>query len=480
MSDGQQLPSIEQRSPSSTSDQDGAPGRPRPGRRGGAGFQVMGRLALRDALQVMSSRTYLGLFFAPLLLVLLLGFLVVSVTIMLVAIKVATPADKGSPLGHDKIIVVIPAQLEGAGRSQLEAALAYLQKAPPAAPEEARLFQRFVTFLKDSRSLTGIPESSVERPPASATAGALTGTTSATAVPPGSAPLATGDALVMDVKPGADWSSVAAQIPDTYDLGLSLSVGADGQLTYAVASDPALLFSRLMQRRVEGLIEEYNLSLGRQTPSARVPLVIHDQVAGAPDLWLVRSLLLLAGFGITFMYHSVGVQSVAGVLAGERDARTLDILMSLPITRRQILYGKLLGLLVTTAAPTVFWSAVVWIPAWLGFGIRLPYLPLVLLQLALLITLMASGCAVSAASPDLMTAKNRLGITNLLTMSFGGVLFGLPSSFWPPGWHPVTLLLTVIEGGWEAWAVVLSIAVGLLAVAGAILELGLHGWAKLR
>lgn len=456
-----------------------SPNRPRP-RGGGIGLQVMGRLALRDAAQVMGSRTYLGLFFAPLLLLLLLGFLVVSVTVMLVAIKVATPPDKGSPLGHDKIVVVTPAHLDGQARKQLDAALAYLQQAPHAAPEEARLFQRFVTFLRDSRPMPGRLLPSDQHSP-------ITGGEGASSAPPDDAAavtaptsVVTGEALAMDVMPGADWTAVAAQIPEQYDVGLSLIPGDDGQLQYAIASDPALLFSRLMQRRVEGLIEEYNLSLGRQTPSVRVPLVIQDRVVGGPDLWLVRSLLLLAGFGIAFMYHSVGVQSVAGVLAGERDARTLDILMSLPITRRQILYGKLLGLLMTTAAPTLFWSGVVWIPAWWAFGIHLPYLPLIVLQLALLVTLMASGCAVSAASPDLMTAKNRLGMTNLITMSLGGVLFGLPSSFWPSGWHPVTLLLTVIEGGWGAWGVVLGIAVGLLAVAGAILELGLQGWAKLR
>lgn len=471
----------------------------------GLGVQVMMRLAWRDASQIMGSRVYLALFFAPLLMVLLLGFLVLSVTAMLVAIKLATPPEQGSPLGHDRIVVLVPAHPSPDEKAVLDRTLAYLKGAHPAAPEEARLFQRFLTFLKEARNA---PEAASPTDAGSPSmAGASVGTLpedGAVALPPpvaplksepggvpgirsgsnppdsGTEPISGNDSLQMDIRTSDTWETIRSQVPDTYDLGLRLEVTPEGMVRYSVASDPGLLFSRLMQKRVEALIEEYNLELGRATPTAHLALTLTEQPTSTPDLWLVRSLLLMAGLSFAFLYHSVGVQSVAGVLAGERDSRTLDVLVSLPITRRQILYGKVLGLLCTTALPTIFWSSVVWVPAWLFYGIRLPMGPLWLLQLALLVALMSSGCAVSAASPDLVTARNRLGMTNLVTMTAGGLLFGLPASVWPPGLHPVSLLLSVTQGGWTAWAILLVLTSGLLMIAAAILELGLRGWMKLR
>lgn len=452
-------------------------------RKGASGLTVMWRVASQDARTVMGSRTYLGLFFAPLLLVLLLGLLVFVVTAMLVAIKLATPEEESSPLGHDRIAVVLDAKGNAQQQGELEEILRFLRAEPPAAPEEARLFRRFIRFLREAQAdaqtqaAQGVPEihpSEVE-----------------TAMPSPTS-VSTAQKAVQDQEDekGAllkiesfqpkDWVGLKSKVPETYDLALLLEPGESAQFRYRIVSEPGLLYSRLMERRIESRIEEYNHAVGRKQPSELVPLAVHDRPVGPADLWMVRTLLLLAGFSLAFMYHSVGVQSVAGVLAGERDARTLDVLLSLPITRRQILYGKLMGLLLTTATPTLFWSIVVWAPAALGFGISLPYGPLALLIVALLALLTSTGIAVSASSPDLMSAKNRLGMTNLLSMTVGGLLLAVPSSAWPVGWHPLTLLLRGADGGWMAWLLILPLTFLLLMLMAVILELGLWGWHKLR
>lgn len=288
-----------------------------------------------------------------------------------------------------------------------------------------------------------------------------------------------GSLLSLDVITDQAWNKVKQEVPGTYDVALRLEPARDGSLRYELEQEPGLLYSRLMARRVQSRLEAFNLERGKNAPRQLREVRVQERRVGPPDLWGVRALLLLAALGLAFTYHSVGVQSVASVLAGERDARTLDTLLSLPITRRQILYGKLLGLLLTSALPTLFWSGMLWGPMALLFGVTLPYVPLCVLLVSLLALLMASGCAVSAASPDVMSAKNRLGMTNLLSLMLGAALFGLPASIWPPGMHPVSLLLTALSGGLMAWAVLLPLAGLCLLLAAAILELGLWGWKQL-
>lgn len=448
-------------------------------RQGAAGHRVMFRLALRDAGEILRSRTYLGLFFAPLLLVGLLGLLVLVVTAMLVAIQLATPSQEGSPLGHDKIAVVLEATDYPRRVPYMEELVQFLREEPPAPPEEARLFRRFVRFLSAAR------EASEGHPVAGegAAQGLSTGAVMPGAVSSGEGggvpAEELGSLLTLEVITDQAWNRVKQQVPSTYDVALRLEPARDGSLRYELEQEPGLLYSRLMARRVQSRLEAFNLERGKNAPRQLREVRVVERRVGAPDLWGVKALLLLGAFGLAFTYHSVGVQSVAGVLAGERDARTLDTLLSLPITRRQILYGKLLGLLLTSALPTLFWSGVLWVPMALLFGVTLPYGPLCVLLVSLLALLMASGCAVSAASPDVMSAKNRLGMTNLISLMAGGGLLGLPASVWPVGWHPVSLLLTALSGSWSAWTVLLVLSVGCWGVAAVILELGLWGWKRL-
>lgn len=405
------------------------------------------RIARHDAWETMRSWTYLMLVLAPLLLTLLLAFLVLSVAILLSLLQVAAP--EGAPLGHNLVAVSLEPGADEASRATFDRLVVHLKEAAVSSPREARIARRFTRFLREathpglgSRGTSGAPSPLQQQ------------------------------GLNLEVTTDTPWSAIKTRVPDQIDAALFLRPAGPGQVAFEIQYEPALLYSRTMERRLQDRVASFNakvIAVGKGALS----IAVLDRPEVPPDLWLLRALVVAASFGLAFLYHSVGVQSVAGVLAGERESRTMEILLSLPITRRQVLYGKLGGLVLTTALPTLAWSALIWIPLKLAWGITLPYLPLSILIVATLVCLTATGCAVSAASPNTMVAKNRLGSVNMAIFLVSGAVMGLPSALWPDRAHPLAGLLKLATHGEEAYGQVALLTMGILVVAAAILELGL-------
>lgn len=435
------------------------------------------RIGLRDAAAIMRSSTWLGLFLAPLLLALLLLGLILAVVVLVVALKVLLPEGEDTALGHNRVAVVLrlPAEPERRAevRAQVDAEiLPALAADQTDLPQEAQLFKRGISFIRALRQAQSN--------------GSATGVDSAPPVsnlPPESAQNESDaqarNTTQFELFPDGDWEKVSAQVPDRFDLALHITPEAEGTLNYELRADAGLLASRVMERRIRDRLIALERRSEASTDPRQVQVRVLDQVSSVPDPWLFSALAALAALGLVFMYHSVAAQAVGSVLAGERDQRTLDVLLSLPITRRQILYGKMMGLLVITATPACFWSLLLWIPAIVWLGLAIPW-GLPALMLSLQAFLMATGVAVSASSADLPTARNRLGMVNLALLAAGGLGLGLPSLLAGESTRTAHWLLkTVCAGGPEGALVMLSAAAGLGVATLLILEVGLAGFKRL-
>jgi len=413
-------------------------------------FRPVLRIAWRDASDIMRTRTYVLLVLSPLLLVLLVAMLVVVATAALTIIQLTAP--EGAPLGHDRAAVMLSPGADEAAQARFNALIDHLRKEAPSSPEEARIARRFARFLFDARQWeAGIRPSLGED-----VVGALS----------------TLQGLNVDIT-GEDWEHIRGQVPGTFDAAVRFTATASGALRYELALDPALLYSRTMQRRLEDRISSFNTAQREaRLPTPAIAVTLQDVRGEAPDLWLVRAVAVLVSLGLAFLYHSIGVQAVAGLIAGERESRTLEVLLSLPITRRQILYGKLLGLVVTTAFPTLLWSLALWLPL-ARAGITLPYLSLILLLVTLLAFLSSAGCAISAASSSSLAAKNWLGTTNMVLFGVGAGLVALPSAWWPTSEHPLSLVFRVATGAPGTGPLVIVLAGILIGLTLLVLEAGL-------
>lgn len=469
-------------------------------------FRPIFRIARRDAGMLLRSSTWLGLCLAPLLLVLLLGGLLLAVVILLVGLKLVMPEGGDGALGTNLVAVVVERPLDPAEerllRQQLDqVVLPTLASSEEAIPNEARLFQRgmeFVRALREQAQAGAAPVASqagrnagqnhdtskADEVSALATSASAPG--GASPAPEGSTPAAASSpkasqdgGIELKLFWDGDFARIATEVPDTYDVALRIMSAPEGGLSVTFRSDSGLLSSRVMERRLKDRMLEVNAKLTEPIRSGIPELQIEDAKMGPMDPWLLTALGVLVALGFVFMYHSVAAQAVAGVLAGERDQRTLDVLLSLPLTRRHILYGKLLGLLIIAALPALFWSAVWWVPA-IGL-LRLP-LPwgLPVLMLSLQAFLMATGVAVSASSPDLPTARNRLGMVNLSILVISGFVLALPAVVTLAVPSPLSWLIAQIHAGGVSGNLALLEAAGVLvASTGVILEIGLMGFKRL-
>ncbi len=339
-------------------------------------------IAARDAASTMRTATYAALFLSPLLLALLLAFLVLAASVMLSVLQALAPGE--APTGHGVAALVFPATFDKARRSQVDDILQHLREVAGHEPEEARLLRRFIRFVK---GVSGA-EQAEQR----------TGRTAALRVQPVRGTVETARSLV----------------PKTYDAAIVLHPLDDVRVRYEIVSDRALLYSRTAGRLLGRAVDSYNghQRLRQMTEGGRTVRVV-DASTGRKRLWVVRTLLYGLMVGLALVYHSVGMQSVAGVLAGEREARTLDVLLSLPVTWREVMWGKILGIVGVTALPTLFWDLILGTLVRTLFQVTLHLGPVFLVILAVLTFLTSIGCAVSATSRTTTVARNRLGMVNL-------------------------------------------------------------------
>ena len=183
--------------------------------------------------------------------------------------------------------------------------------------------------------------------------------------------------------------------------------------------------------------------------------------------------MLIWSLGVAYTYHGVAVQSVAGLLAGEREQRTLDVILTLPITRAQLVWGKLLALTMAILTPSALWVLLGVLMGWWILGIWASFGALVLLGGALVLPLTAVGCTISATAPSVLAAQNRLGFANL-----GVLLFGVGGVFLAKGvglGNDTLLGALVLGAQGEAWGWVLLILAGSVCISALLGQIAARG-----
>jgi len=121
---------------------------------------------------------------------------------------------------------------------------------------------------------------------------------------------------------------------------------------------------------------------------------------------------------ILFLVFAIGTG--ARSIAGEEEGRTLDLLLSTPIRRRQVLFDKWIAMLVSTAALSVVVGLTIVLigPA---FGLRVPLSGLAAQCLMLFLLGMAFGTIALAVG----SGTGRKGLANGITGAFATVAYVL-------------------------------------------------------
>ncbi len=419
------------------------------------------RIARHDAAVTMRTWTYAGLVLAPVLLGILLAFLVAIASFMMIVLQMVAPEE--SPTGHRVAAVVVPEGLDSAQKALVDDLVEQLRAAGKREAASERMLRQFARFALSAGGRLEVEN----RPGTPALADTTPSQDDAASSPTMFA------ALRVERLEARDVSTRRTLVPGTYDAALLLDDFGPEQVRYEIVSDPALVYSRAAARRLEAGIEAFNGRRRLRRMSDRGwTIVVADARTEPPDPWLVKLLLYLAMTGLAIVYHSVGMQSVASVLAGEREARTLDVLLSLPLTWRTVLWGKTLGILAATTLPTLAWSAVLTHAARKALGIDLSPAPVLAVIVSGLALLTAAGCVVSATSSSTIVAKNRLGVVNLVLFLLGTTAVAVAVAFRP---RVGRMLGTALAAGYRAGDLSLAaiaLTLALLAGTAIVVELG--------
>jgi ABC-type transport system involved in multi-copper enzyme maturation permease subunit len=263
------------------------------------------------------------------------------------------------------------------------------------------------------------------------------------------------------------WKSVAALVPGEYDVALLIKALEPGRAAYRFAWDPGALHSKALRTVVEDRLQRYDRLQRDRSPQRALSMELVDRGEEAPDFSLVRAATLLVWGLLLMSYLTLGFQGAVSLLAGERESRTLEVLLSLPLTLRQVVYAKALALTVATSLPVLFWGALPYLVL-KGLGIPIAAPSVAVLALSALALECSLGCAVSASSPSTSVAGNRIGIANLGVGIVGAALLALP------GVQPVAMLMRVAAGAPGSPLLVGGTALASLAFSAAALEAGLR------
>ena len=388
------------------------------------------RVTLRELRSLLSNRTYWFMVSAPLLLG---GALVVILTVAALLLSVVQVAKPDSdPLGSGRVLVWVVPGLTVSQEAEVDALLAGASALESKA-EVISWIQRFRIYahlLRTGRS--EVAREMKEGPERK---------------------------LQLERQVHSNLDEIKAQIPRPFDAGLVLRPGPDDRVAFEIVHEPGILASRIMERRLRAAIDAWNRHGSSQVPAANVREVVAEGV----ETWPVILALLLWTVGVAYSYYGVAVQSVASVLAGEREQRTLEVLLALPVAPREIVLGKLLALTAATLIPTSFWILSGCGAVSLFLGVEPPTLRLLWLATCVVAPLMAVACTVSATAPTTTLAKNRLGLVNLAVMVAIGGGTWLWQHLHPGGDNPLVGVVSVLSGGEGAldWGVGLSLlAVG--------------------
>jgi Cu-processing system permease protein len=155
--------------------------------------------------------------------------------------------------------------------------------------------------------------------------------------------------------------------------------------------------------------------------SGMIPAGVPESLAGGRVLMATVNLLAL-------LVPLMGLTAGAQCLAGERDRRTLGYLLAQPVTRSEILLGKLLGNGLALGAGLGGATLVLALAA-LALAVPLPVTALLAvagLGWLLALATMALGAALGAGAPGLVAAQGALLVTWLLLVLLGDLsLMGL-------------------------------------------------------
>ena len=416
-------------------------------------WRAVARMARHDAFASMRTRTWILFSLAPLLMALLVGVFVVAASMILVAIEVVAPEQ--GPAGHGVALVGVSSAAEARHAETIDALVDVLQRDIQRPPEDVERLSAFMRFLERAARVHRAPSASSGSSDHGQFASARLG------------------GIRLRVLGHVDAAVVRGLVPGRFDAALFLDVDEQGDMVYSLVSDPSLLFSRSMRRRLEEGIDAFNrLPVGESSVSPSAGLTVIDRVRGPIDLRFIRVLLGLATMAIVFLYYSIGAQALAGVFAGEREARTLEVVLSLPLGLRDVLYAKTVGVVIPMALPALFWGGLLWIGADVTFGIAPPWVGFPLFVVTLLFLLTSVGTAVSALSETSTVARHRLGLINLGGFLFSVLVAGLSATFPVAGAaFPLRLLRSL--AGADASFSLIPIALLVLTAALGILEIAL-------
>jgi ABC-type transport system involved in multi-copper enzyme maturation permease subunit len=213
-------------------------------------------------------------------------------------------------------------------------------------------------------------------------------------------------------------------------------------------------------------------------------------VVAAYAAWNSSHGLSLANFGRTaatltnfclLLAPLVALTMGAAAIAGERDRGTLDFLLAQPLSRREVLLGKYLGLSVSAILATLagFAPAVIAV-AWMsgaGSVVRFAIFPAI--AAALVAAMLALGMCVSVASRSAVQAQSRaIFLWFAFVLLYDLLLMGtLVTADLGPGLLVSLLLLNPVDAARILAVVALEPDLHLLGPAGAFLmgEVGTRG-----
>ena len=245
----------------------------------------------------------------------------------------------------------------------------------------------------------------------------------------------------------ANGQTVVLMIPE--DFGKQLSRGEPAPLVlYTDSSDAS---NRRDLSRVKVLLEQYSLLVARLRVTARgldplllSPIAVQDIDVSTPAsrsvLWLgTLSYLVLLTMLMGGMYLAVDTT------AGERERGSLEALLTVPVRRQHLIYGKILAtcayMTLSLSLTVCAFAIVLQLIGFERFGMTVNFGPLVALQMVLFcLPLVPLGAAlmtiVAAFTRSYREAQTYLGLVLViptLPLAFAGML----------GLRPTAVLMTV-------------------------------------
>jgi ABC-2 type transport system permease protein len=278
-------------------------------------------------------------------------------------------------------------------------------------------------------------------------------------------------------------ATVAIEIPA--DFSANVTSGLSARVVFYSLFSGSSIFGDLSSTILDGLVEQFNRQLSPNLVVQQKAVIIKGKVVEGIDPRILSSLMLSQAIAmpITIMILlSYSMQIAATSVAMEKEDKTLETLLTLPMDRFAILMGKLSGSIIVAGIGALAYmvgfdyymtSLTSTFPT--GSGVDLVSLGLVpsilgylLLGISLFVTLLSAlalAVIISAFTEDVRSAQSIVGYIypliflpslalmyldiNALPLAVRIILYAIPYS------HPTIASKAVIMG--DLWTVVLGI-----------------------